>query len=253
IREPLSFFTENLDMGRNLVHACHRAWVKRLINLGSSCMYPRNAKNPLTEEMILTGELEPTNEGYALAKIAVARLCEYVSRQDNAFEYKTLLPCNLFGRHDKFDPGQSHFIAAALHKVHLAKANEEKSVEVWGDGSARREFMYAGDLAHCLVEAVNRFESLPETMNVGTGEDLTIDEYYRLVASVVGYQGEFKHDVSKPVGMQRKLLDVSRAKSWGWKSQTPLRKALEQTYDFYLHGTGNASGQELSVGKSDLG
>ena len=136
MREPVNFLIENLDMGRNIVCAARKAGVKRLINLGSSCMYPRFAPNPLVEEAILTGELEPTNEGYALAKITVARLCEYISREEPEYRYKTLIPCNLFGRWDKFDPANSHLIPAVIHKVHMAKTAGESEVEIWG-GSCR--------------------------------------------------------------------------------------------------------------------
>jgi GDP-L-fucose synthase len=253
IREPLRFLAENLDMGRNIVRACHESGVKRFLNLGSSCMYPRNAPNPLQEDMVLKGELEPTNEGYALAKIVVARLCEYVSRQDASFQYKTLIPCNLFGRHDKFDPSLSHFVAAALHKVHQAKERGEECVEIWGDGTAQREFMYAADLADCLVAAIRRFDDLPSTMNVGVGTDLSVDEYYQIIKDVVGYTGKFQHNLSKPVGMRRKLLDVRKASAWGWRAGTPLTKGLEQTYDFYLQARKESRGKELPLGEPYLG
>ncbi|MHB8151078.1 MAG: NAD-dependent epimerase/dehydratase family protein, partial [Desulfobulbia bacterium] len=133
LREPVRFFLDNLDMGRNLVWAARQQGVPRLINLGSSCMYPRNAANPLREEMILQGELEPTNEGYALAKIATARLCQYIAREDSGYAYKTLIPCNLYGRHDNFDPASSHLIPAVIHKMHRAKEENRETVEIWGD------------------------------------------------------------------------------------------------------------------------
>ncbi len=234
LREPVRFFLDNLDMGRNLVWAARQQGVPRLINLGSSCMYPRNAANPLREEMILQGELEPTNEGYALAKIATARLCQYIAREDSGYAYKTLIPCNLYGRHDNFDPASSHLIPAVIHKMHRAKEENRETVEIWGDGLARREFMSAGDLADCLVKAVCAYDTLPEMMNVGIGQDCTILEYYQTVAEVVGFRGAFVHNLAKPVGMQRKLVDVTRAAAWGWTAQTSLRQGIAQAYNYYL-------------------
>lgn len=234
IREPVRFLLDNLDMGRNLIGAARAAGIKRLLNLGSSCMYPRNAPNPLREEMVLTGELEPTNEGYALAKIVTARLCEYVSRETTEYRYKTLIPCNVYGPHDKFDPANSHLVPAVIRKIHEAVQTKLEQVEIWGDGSARREFMYAGDLADCLYHAVTRFDTLPDTMNVGVGQDATINEYYRTAAEVVGFSGHFVHDLTKPVGMKQKLVATGKADKWGWRAKTSLREGMEITYQFFL-------------------
>jgi len=234
VREPVRFLVENIDMGRNIVLAARETGIKKLINLGSSCMYPRNASNPLKEEMILKGEFEPTNEGYALAKVVVARLCEYIGRENYEYQYKTLIPCNLYGRWDKFDPAQSHLIPALVKKIHGAKINSQTEVDIWGSGTARREFMYAGDLADCLVYSINNFETLPTAMNVGLGYDFTIDEYYETAAEVMGYKGKFTHDLSKPEGMRQKLVDVSRLRSWGWQAKTTLKEGIEKTYEFYL-------------------
>jgi len=234
IREPVRFLLDNLDMGRNVVWAAHEAGIKQLLNLGSSCMYPRNHSEPLREEQVLKGELEPTNEGYALAKVMTARLCEYVSREDARYQYKTLIPCNIYGRHDKFDPAASHLIPAIIHKITQAMQNGQVSVEIWGDGTARREFMYAGDLADAMIRAITHFDSLPTMMNVGLGYDHTINEYYATVAEVLGYKGTFTHDLSKPVGMTRKLVDVSRQVAWGWSAQCSLRDGIGKTYHFYM-------------------
>ena len=184
--------------------------------------------------MILSGALEPTNEGYALAKIATARLCEFVAREDSAASYKTLVPCNLYGRHDNFDPARSHLIPAIIHKMHAAKQAGVDEVEIWGSGEARREFMYAGDLADAIVHAIERFDALPGIMNVGLGYDYTINEYYAAAAAVVGYGGGFVHDLSKPVGMARKLLDVGLQTDWGWTPAHSLHEGLAKTYEFYL-------------------
>ena len=234
MREPVAFLMENLDMGRNVVMASMQAGIKRLINLGSSCMYPRNHENPLHEDMVLKGELEPTNESYALAKVITARLCDYIMRENSSYQYKTLIPCNLYGRHDKFDPIHSHLLPAIIHKIHLAKKSGQQTVEIWGNGTARREFMYAGDLADALIRAVNDFETLPIYMNVGLGHDYSINEYYQTAAEVMDYKGSFVHDVSKPVGMARKLVSTDRQQAWGWNSKIDLHIGIEKTYEFYL-------------------
>lgn len=233
IREPVSFLMENIDISRNVIWAAKQTGVKRIINLGSSCMYPRNINEPLTEEQVLTGQLEPTNEGYAIAKVVAARLCEYISQQDPKFQYKTLIPCNLYGRHDKFDPAHSHMIPAVIHKLHDAKINGVKSVEIWGNGTARREFMYAGDLADALVRSVAEFETLPSTMNIGIGIDYSIDEYYAAASEVIGYSGKFTHNLEKPVGMARKLVSIERQNIWGWRARHTLYEGLEKTYEYF--------------------
>jgi GDP-L-fucose synthase len=231
---PVDFLVRNTDMGRNLVMAAREAGVPRLLNLGSSCMYPKLAPSPLTEDLVLSGALEPTNEGYALAKLFTARLCEYVSREQPSLQYKTLIPCNLFGRHDKFDPAHSHLIAAVIHKIHQAHVNGLKEVDVWGDGLARREFMLASDLADAVWHMLDRFSDLPPLCNIGVGNDHTVNEYYEAVASVIGWPGGFRHDLSRPVGMQRKLVDVSRQTELGWAARTSLSEGIAMTYRYYL-------------------
>jgi GDP-L-fucose synthase len=234
MREPVHFLLDNLDIGRNIVWAAHEAGIKQLLNLGSSCMYPRDHSEPLREEMVLKGELEPTNEGYALAKVVTARLCEYIMREDASYQYKTFIPCNIYGRHDKFDPAHSHLVPAIIHKIHQARQAGLNEVEIWGDGMARREFMYARDLADCLVHAVRHFDTLPPVMNVGLGNDVTINDYYNIAAEVIGYSGKFVHDLSKPVGMKRKLVSVDKSRAWGWQAKTSLQDGLAETYQYYL-------------------
>ncbi len=234
IAHPVDFLVTNLDLGRNVIVAAREAGVGKLLNLASSCIYPRNAANPLGEDLILKGELEPTNEGYAIAKIFAARLCQYIRREDADLQYKTLILCNLFGRHDKFVPEQSHLIPAIIHKVHLAKTTGASKVEIWGDGTARREFMYAGDVADATLRALTDIEELPELMNLGLGYDYSINEYYSAIASVIGWQGEFVHDLSKPVGMKQKLVSIARQSAWGWSPKISLEEGVRLAYQHYL-------------------
>lgn len=234
IAAPYKFLAQNLVIGESLVSAARAAQVPVLLNLGSSCMFPRTAPNPLSEEMILKGELEPTNEGYAIAKIATQRLCEYARREDPNLLYKTLVPCNLYGPHDSFALDKSHLIAAVIAKIHSAKEEGAASVEVWGDGLARREFMYVGDLVDAIFRALSDPESIPDVINIGVGVDHCIDEYYRVVAEIVGWSGELVHDVSKPVGMNTKLVDTQRQTAWGWSPQVSLEQGIEMTYRFFL-------------------
>lgn len=243
IRAPVAFLSENWEMGRNVVLGAREAGVTRLLNLGSSCMYPRDRPRPLVETDLLTGPFEPTNEAYAIAKTAVQRLAAFVGVEDARFTYKTLIPCNLYGRHDTFDPSRSHLAAAAIEKLHRAKQAGADTVDIWGDGSARREFLFAGDLADALLTAVEKFDTLPPVMNVGAGIDYTVNDYYRHAASAVGYTGGFSYDLAKPVGMNQKLMDVSRAAAWGWRARTSLTEGLAATYAFYI-----ASGEAQRTG-----
>ncbi len=233
MREPVRFLTENWEMGKNVVLAARAAGVERLINLGSSCMYPKDSPRSLREEDILSGPLEPTNEAYAIAKSAVQRLAAYIGSETPAFQYKTLVPCNLYGRYDSFDPKRSHLAAAVIHKLHRAKVEGSDTVEIWGAGTARREFLYAGDLADAILAAIDRFDSLPPVLNIGAGVDHTVNEYYEAAAEVVGFTGTFTHDLSRPVGMMRKLMDVGRATAWGWSATTSLKEGLARTYEYY--------------------
>lgn len=234
IANPVSFLIENMDMGRNIILAAKSNSVKNFINLSSSCMYPRYAKNPLSEEMILKGELEPTNEGYAIAKIMSTRLCEYVNLEDNTLNYKTIIPCNLFGRHDNFDAKNSHMLPAVVKKIHEAKINNQSFVEIWGDGTARREFMYAGDLADFIIYAIKNFSEMPQNINVGLGYDYSIYEYYQVIAKEIGYTGNFKYDLTKPVGMKQKLIDNKKLNRFGWRPKTSMEDGIKNTYKFYL-------------------
>ena len=234
IADPVRFLVENVDIGRNVILGARSAGVKKLLNLGSSCMYPKDAVNPLTEDLVLTGALEPTNEGYALAKIYAAKLCAYISAENPDYQYKTLIPCNLYGRHDKFDAARSHLVPAVIEKIHRAKIQNESQVEIWGDGKARREFLYAGDFSDAVFHMLSRFESLPMLTNIGVGSDFTVKDYYEAAASVIGWGGTFTYDLNRPVGMQRKLVDVTVQTHMGWKPTTSLTSGIDQTFQFFL-------------------
>ena len=233
--QPVKFLVENMQIGLNILNASNNANIKNFLNLSSSCMYPRNAKNPLSEDLILKGELEPTNEGYAIAKVTSTRLCEYITKENSARVYKTIIPCNLYGKFDKFDPNHSHMIPAVIRKLDEANKNNLAKIDIWGDGEARREFMYAGDLAEFIFYAIDNFAHMPQNMNVGLGHDYSINEYYEVIAKVVGFGGAFKHDLSKPVGMRQKLIDDSKLKEFGWGPQTTLIAGIQKTYKFYLN------------------
>lgn len=234
IAKPVKFLVENMQMGLNILTASNACHIKKFLNLSSSCMYPRDAINPLSEDLILKGELEPTNEGYALAKVASTRLCEYMSTENKTLLYKTIIPCNLYGRFDKFDPNHSHMIPAVIRKINEAKINNVAEIDIWGDGEARREFMYAEDLAHFVFYAINNFDQMPQNLNIGLGTDYSINEYYQTIAKVVGYTGKFKHDLTKPVGMKQKLIDDKKLKEFGWHYKIGLEAGIQKTYKFYL-------------------
>lgn len=231
--DPVGFLSENASINLNVIEESRQAGVQRLLYLGSSCMYPKDFAETLVEENILQAPLEPTNEGYAIAKILGAKQCEYASRQFG-LAYRTLIPCNLYGVNDHFDPASSHLVAATIRKVHEATLDGHRPVEIWGDGSARREFLYVQDLADFCVEVLDRLDLLPQTLNIGYGTDHSVLDYYQATAKILGYEGKFVFDASRPVGMKRKLMDSSRAASHGWKPRTTLEEGLRLTYGYFL-------------------
>jgi GDP-L-fucose synthase len=231
IARPVDFLVRNTDIGRNVVLAAHAAGVQQFVNLGSSCMYPHALGGPLQEQQIGAGALEPTNEGYALAKLHTMRLVQYLRRQEPTLHYATLVPCNLFGRHDHYEAGRSHLVAAALAKVLQARREGSRCITVWGDGSARREFMDAADLADAVVRFVRQGDSAPEVMNIGTGRDHSVDEIHLAAARAVGWPVTLQHDLTRPVGMQRKLLDVSAQRAWGWEPRIGLEQGMKRALD----------------------
>jgi GDP-L-fucose synthase len=238
IDEPIEFLNTNIEIDSNVILSSLSAGVSGFIYVGSSCMYPRNHRQPLVESDILAGELEPTNEGYALAKIVGARLCEYASKS-RGVSYRTIIPSNLYGPGDNFNPTTSHLLASVIRKVHEAKISRSKSIDVWGSGEARREFTFIEDLANWLSSAVSKMERLPQYLNLGFGRDYSVNDYYRAAMQVIEYEAELRHDHSRPEGMRRKLMDSSLArKVAGWNPQTDIEKGIEMTYKWYLQELG---------------
>jgi len=232
---PAEFIYNNLMISTNVIHSAYKHGVKKLLNLGSSCIYPKLAPQPMKEESLLGGPLEPTNEAYAVAKIAAIKLCRYYNRQYGS-DFISLMPTNLYGPGDNFDLLSSHVLPALIRKFHEAKANGQSPVEVWGTGTQRREFLYVDDLAQAAVFLMeNRsYSEVGEFVNVGTGEDVTIRGLVETVRRVVGYEGEVVYDTARPDGAPRKLLDVSRLRSLGWRHTTALDDGINRTYRWYV-------------------
>ncbi len=238
---PADFIYENLMIQANIINAAHQSGVKELLFLGSSCIYPKLADQPMSEQALLTGTLEATNEPYAIAKIAGIKLCESYNRQYGT-DYRSVMPTNLYGEGDNFHPKNSHVIPAMMQRFHLAVQNNDSEVIVWGSGKPMREFLHVDDMAAASVHVMNlsksEYEKNVEPMlshiNVGTGIDCTIRELAETMASVVGFQGELVFDVTKPDGTPRKLMNVERLKSLGWESSIPLVHGLKITYQWFL-------------------
>jgi GDP-L-fucose synthase len=229
---PVEFLLANLRIQNNVIHAAHDAGVPKLLFLGSSCIYPKFAPQPIPETALLSGPLEPTNEAYAIAKIAGIKLCQAFSREYGA-NFISAMPTNLYGPNDNFDLYTSHVLAALLHKAHEAKMRKARKLIVWGSGKPRREFLHVDDLASACLFLLEHYDS-PEIINVGCGEDISIRELAELICDVVGFDGELAWDATKPDGTPRKLLDITKLRNLGWQPTIPLREGIAQTYDWFL-------------------
>ena len=234
IQDPVKFLDVNVSMGRNIIMVARDCNVTKLINLGSSCMYPKSIHSPLTEDKLMAGKLEPTNEGYALAKLFTTKLCQYISKENSNMHYKTMIPCNIYGKHDNFNLETAHLLPAIIQKIHTAKVDNLNTVSVWGDGTVRREFLYAEDLADAILLAVEDLHKIPNIMNIGFGLDYSVNEYYKTVAEVMNWKGTLVHDLSMPIGMMQKLNGIDRQKKWGWTAQTSLKVGIKKTYQYFL-------------------
>lgn len=229
---PAEFLYDNLAIEANVIHAARQTGVEKLLFLSSSCVYPRLAPQPMSEDALLTGQLEPTNQWYAVAKIAGMKLCQAYRRQYGC-DFISAMPTNLYGPGDTYDPASSHVAAAIIMKVHRAKASGARSIEVWGSGTPRREFLYVDDLADAVVFLMKHYSG-ESHVNVGTGTDMSIRELAELVARVAGWEGRFDYDRSKPDGMPRKVMNVGRLRALGWSARTALDDGFRKAYDWYV-------------------
>jgi GDP-L-fucose synthase len=229
---PAEFIYDNLAIQNNVIHQSCRQGVKKLLFLGSSCIYPKLAPQPMKEEHLLTGILEPTNEPYAIAKIAGIKMCQSYNRQYGT-HFISAMPTNLYGPNDNFDLATSHVLAALVRKFHEAKTAKQAFVEIWGSGSPRREFLHVDDLADACLFLMQTYQG-SEILNIGVGEDITIKDLALLIQDIVGFSGELRFATGKPDGTPRKLLDVSRVQALGWKAKVPLREGIRATYRWYL-------------------
>lgn len=240
---PYQFLMENMQIQNNLIDAALQAGIEKFIFLGSSCIYPKLASQPLKEEYLLTGPLEPTNEWYAIAKISGVKACEAIRKQYGK-DYVSLMPTNLYGTHDNFDLNTSHVLPAMLRKFHEAKLNNNAPVELWGSGTPMREFLFVDDMAEAVVFALEN--KLPEYLyNIGTGEDLTIKELADTIQKVTKHQGKISWDATKPDGTPRKLLDVSKMHQLGWKHKLNLEQGIQKTYDWFLENVENVKESKM--------
>jgi GDPmannose 4,6-dehydratase/GDP-L-fucose synthase len=246
---PAQFIYENLMIAGNVIHQAHAAGVRRLLQLGSSCIYPRAAAQPITEDALLTGPLEPTNEPYAIAKIAAIKLCESYNRQYGV-DYRSVMPTNLYGPGDNFHPENSHVLPALIRRFHEAARDGRDEVVIWGTGTPRREFLHVDDMAEASLFVLGldkasydaNTEPMLSHINVGTGTDVSIMELARMVAEVTGFQGRIETDPGKPDGTPRKLMDVSRLAAMGWRARIGLRDGIAQTYAWYVRAQDSARG-----------
>lgn len=229
---PADFIRDNLLIQTNIIDAAYRNDVKKLLFLGSTCIYPKMAPQPLKEEYLLTGELEPTNDAYAIAKIAGIKMCQSYNRQYGT-EYISVMPTNLYGENDNFDLHTSHVLPALIRKFHEAKENNAAYVEVWGTGTPKREFLYSDDLADACVYLINNYSG-NEIVNIGVGDDLPIKDLAEKIKEVVGFTGEIHFDTTKPDGTPRKLVDVTKLNSLGWRATTSLEEGLKKAYQWFL-------------------
>jgi len=233
---PADFIYQNITINTNVIQACFENKVKKLIYLGSSCIYPKLAPQPIKEEYLLSSPLETSNEAYAIAKIAGLKMCQHYNSQYKT-KYIAVMPTNLYGPNDNFNLNNSHVLPAMIRKFHEAKVNKKKEITLWGSGNPKREFLYVDDLADALVFLMKNYQG-QEILNIGTGKDLSIKELAEKIQNIVGYQGKIKWDTAKPDGTPRKLLDVRRIKKLGWKAKTPLDKGIRATYKWFLENEG---------------
>lgn len=250
---PAEFIYDNLAIQINIIHAAYRYGVKKLLFLGSSCIYPKFTPQPMKEEYLLTGELEPTNEPYALAKIAGIKMCQAYNRQYGT-NFIAVMPANLYGPNDNFDLNNSHVLPAIIRKFYEAKIESKYEVEIWGTGQPKREFMYVDDLADACIFLMNNYgyKDIGAFVNIGTGEDLSIKQLAEIIKTIIGFEGRLKFNPGRSDGTPRKLLDVSRLQSLGWQAKTVLEDGIKKTYEWFVRNYGKVRGMEGEIDERDI-
>ncbi len=240
IESPADFLHDNLIMQSNVIEFARKYKVEKLLFLGSSCIYPKNSPQPMKEEYVLTGKLEPTNEGYGISKIAGLKMCQYYNKQHGT-NFISLMPCNLYGPNDHFDPQKSHVVPALILKFHKAKKENLEFVEIWGTGNVKRELLFVEDLTDAITYFMLNYNAkdLDPFINIGYGEDVTIKELAFMIKDVVGYNGEIRFNPEKPEGMSEKLVDLTKSKEFGWQKKVSLMEGLKNTYSWYLENAKN--------------
>jgi GDP-L-fucose synthase len=232
ISNPIDFLQKNIKLDQSIFFAATELKVPKLLYMGSSCMYPKDREKPMTESEILSGSLEPTNEGYALAKIVGWKNVQLIAE---SLTWRTLILSNLYGPNDHFESNRSHLLAAIIDKVHYARRENHLEIEMWGSGEAKREFTFVSDVADYIAEIIPNLERVPVTLNIGAGIDYSVREYYQMVCEVMEYKGKIVPNLKKPEGMKRKLMDISAARKYGWVAKTDIRNGIERTVDWYLN------------------
>ena len=232
IDKPAEFIYDNLMIQSNIIHNCYKYSVQKLLFVGSSCIYPRNSLQPMKEEYLLDGKLEPTNEAYAIAKIAGIKMCQNYQKQYNS-NFISVMPSNIYGLNDNFDLKNSHVLSALIRRFHGAKINNLPEVIVWGSGKAKREFLFVEDLCRAMIFLMQKYDN-PEIINIGSGKDISIKELANLIKKIVGFKGKLEFDHSKPDGMPRKLLDITKINRLGWNARVSLETGIEKTYRWFL-------------------
>lgn len=233
LNSPFDFYQQNIVIGQNLLQVSLENKVPKFLNISSACVYPASYRGSIPESAVLSGSLDQARESYCLAKLSIQKECEYISQQYASMYYKSLVPCNLYGKYDKFEGVRAHLIPAIILKVAQAVNDNVDTIEIWGDGLARREFMSASDLADFIWYALAHIEMLPQSINVGVGTDYSINDYYYTIAELLGFSGSFRHDVSKPVGAQSRLLDVGQLALLGWRPKLTMAEGLKETINYF--------------------
>ncbi len=232
MNNQLEYLVQNVNINKNIIMASCEAGIQNFINIGSSCIYPKNIKKKISEDLIFKGDFEPTNEGYAISKFLSIKMCNFISKEKK-YNYKTLVPTNLYGPNDNYDLEKSHLLAAIIRKLSDAKKMKNKYVEIWGDGKSKREFMHVSDLSEAILFSIKNFNKIPKILNIGTGLDYTVENYYKIASKIIYPEARFYFNKKKPTGMKRKLLDVNISKKLGWKAKVSLKDGIKKTYKEY--------------------